>query len=178
MRTTNVILLIFTLFVSCKDETPAELYAGCCDTAPQQLTIGVEVVSIPNAFSPNGDGINDVFFPFATAGVALIQEFQVLDRNKKQMAKYINVQPNDVGLSWNGIYSGGSTYEGLFYYKVSAVTFLGDTKTIEGSACSIVCNPNGTLLPVSNPDGCGFLDQFNNSGQYDPGILTADQKCF
>lgn len=170
--------MIFSLFVSCKDDTPAELYAGCCDTAPQQLTIGAESVSIPNAFSPNGDGINDFFIPFATAGIALIREYQVLDRNKQEIVKYVNFQPNDPSLSWNGSHTGGSIYEGLFYYKVIAATSSGESKTIEGSACSIVCKPDGSLLPVSNPDGCGFLDQFTNSGQYDPDIITADQKCF
>ncbi|MBK7939865.1 MAG: hypothetical protein IPJ82_23520 [Lewinellaceae bacterium] len=66
----------------------------------------------------------------------------------------------------------------MFYYKVIAETSSGESKTIEGSACSIVCNPDGSLLPVTNPDGCGFPDQFNNNGQFDPNIPTGEQQCF
>ena len=179
MRTNHFILLIFSLFVACKDDkaTPAEWYAGCCDTAPQQLIVGTGRVSISNAFSPNSDGINDIFVPLANSDIVLMQEFLILDRDKNQIRKYTNFQPNDPLISWNGI-DGGSIYKGLFYYKISAVNSLGESMTIEGSACSVVCEASGLPLPVTTPDGCVFPDQLNSAGAPDPGVPTSDQKCF
>ncbi len=65
---------------------------------------------LPTAFSPNGDGLNDVFRVITTAGVDLIQ-FDIYNRWGNlvwQTFKY-----ND---EWNGIYQGADAVPGAYYY--------------------------------------------------------------
>ena len=180
MRNVSVILLVFNFLLSCKDDknTPSELYAGCCGTAPVQLTVGSGKVSIANAFTPNGDGVNDFFLPLATGDIALIQVFQILDRDKRVIREYTNFQPNDPLIGWDGRLKNGSAYEGFFFYKVSAINSLGESKSMESSACCVVCNTDGSLLPIETPDGCIYPAQVDQAGQFNPAIPSGEDACY
>ena len=180
IHTTRFFFALFVLLLSCKDDKTSlsTLYAGCCGTAPGQLVVGSGKVSLPNAFTPNGDGINDFLAPLATGDVFLIQEFQVLDRNKNEIRKYTGFQPNDPLINWDGRLKNGAAYEGLFYYRISAVNSLGESKTVEGNACCVRCNTNGSLLPIENPGDCVYPDQVDQNGQFDPAIPSGESVCY
>ncbi|HHM20649.1 MAG TPA: hypothetical protein ENJ20_01380, partial [Bacteroidetes bacterium] len=53
-------------------------------------------VYVPNAFSPNGDGINDLFMPFTGKDVASINEFRIFDRFGNNVFAAANFSPGDV----------------------------------------------------------------------------------
>lgn len=184
-RIVFILMALYIIIAACGNKeddknpapTPAEQYAGCCGTAPQQMVIGSGKIFIPNAFSPNGDGVNDVFFPLANSGIALIQSFRVLDRYKNELLRYSYFQPNDPLLGWDGRLSADSTYEGLFYYEISAINMSGDQLAEEGSACSIVCRP-GALLPIENGNNCGFSIQTNGDGDFNPALPNFENICY
>jgi gliding motility-associated-like protein len=80
---------------------------GCTDS--DRLTIGVRKIRpvyVPNVFSPNADGVNDVFHVFAGPQVALIRAFLVFDRWGETMHQYYNIPPNDPAYGWDGTYKG------------------------------------------------------------------------
>jgi gliding motility-associated-like protein len=69
-----------------------------------------EEVFVPNAFSPNGDGKNDVFKVATSAGIELIQ-FDIYDRWGNRVWS-----TNDFRSGWDGIYRGADQSMNVFYY--------------------------------------------------------------
>jgi hypothetical protein len=86
MKKINILIFCFLaiLFNSCEkatDEPVATLpviYQGCCGTKPVEFTFGLSKVYIPNVFTPNGDGLNDIFFPFTNDDIVDVIDFTVL----------------------------------------------------------------------------------------------------
>jgi gliding motility-associated-like protein len=90
---------------------------GCTETAD----IFIEVfkkrkVFVPNAFSPDGDGINDHFVPFAGNDVRIIKEFQVFDRQGNNVFSALNIQPSDLSLGWDGSFNGKLMQPAVFVW--------------------------------------------------------------
>ncbi len=64
-------------------------------------------IYVPNAFSPDGDGYNDKFYPFAKEGtVREIRSFLVFDRWGEAVYRYEHFQPNDPTAGWDGTFRG------------------------------------------------------------------------
>jgi gliding motility-associated-like protein len=61
-------------------------------------------VYIPNGFSPNGDGSNDVFMIYAGQEAVKVKEFLVFDRWGETVHQYYNFLPNDPAYGWDGTY--------------------------------------------------------------------------
>ena len=70
---------------------------------------------IPNAFTPNGDGINDEFYITATNFKSI--DFIVIDRWGKQTYSAKNAE-----FRWNGKVNGRDIQEGIYMYLFSGVT--------------------------------------------------------
>lgn len=74
-------------------------------------------VYIPNAFSPNGDGINDIFFINSDANsVKQINRFCIYDRWGATLFESDTVQPNDPAVGWDGIFRGKELDPGVYTY--------------------------------------------------------------
>lgn len=57
---------------------------------------------IPNAFSPNGDGQNDILMVYDGGNVKNIKTFQIYDRWGSVVFKAENFKPNDINVGWDG----------------------------------------------------------------------------
>lgn len=79
---------------------------GCKDEAPIFLIVKKDgAVFVPNAFSPNGDGTNDVFMIFSDSkSVKNIKAFLVFNRWGETVYQYFNFQPNNPANGWNGLH--------------------------------------------------------------------------
>ena len=73
-------------------------------------------VFIPNSFSPNGDGINDVFFINTGDGVEEISYFQIYDRWGEKLFDKKSFQPNDPAYGWNGKFKAKIVNSGVYVY--------------------------------------------------------------
>ncbi len=87
---------------------------GCRDTIYTDIRVRYDpVMNIPNAFSPNGDGRNDVFrvtgLKFET-----LKEFRVFNRFGQLM--YYGTDPKD---GWDGMYQSGEAPVGVYYYSIT-----------------------------------------------------------
>ena len=102
----------------------------------QQDSVLVEVVKnysiyVPNAFSPNFDGINDGFYPF-TPQNQVMTYFQVYDRWGNLVHEIRNSQTNDISAAWDGTFRGKDMNPAVFAYVLEVVFLDGHREVLSG----------------------------------------------
>lgn len=101
--------------------------AGCTDTATYTINvIGEGTVIIPNIFSPNGDGVNDLF----KVRAEFIESFDIVIFNRwgNLIATYEFLQAG-----WDGRTEAGlEVPEGVYYYIITARGFDGQEYEFNG----------------------------------------------
>ena len=63
-------------------------------------------IFVPNVFSPDGDGANDIFLVFAGPDVVKIRSFLVFNRWGESVFEVYGPPPNDPAFGWDGTYRG------------------------------------------------------------------------
>lgn len=107
--------------------------SGCFLTDSVLVTVDKKRrIYIPNAFSPNDDGVNDFFTVFAGIGVLEISEFKVFDRWGELVFENYNFQPNDVTQGWDGTLKGEDMNPAVFVYFVKVLFKDEETLFYEG----------------------------------------------
>ena len=113
---------------------------GCVDqdTVVIDLTINRDIY-IPNAFTPNGDGRNDVFllrteFPLA---METIMSFEIYDRWGGLIYESRDATPNNRQEGWNGQMSGKKLSAGVYVYKARVRFVDGVEETYAGEVLLI-----------------------------------------
>ncbi|MBK9016945.1 MAG: gliding motility-associated C-terminal domain-containing protein [Saprospiraceae bacterium] len=97
---------------------------GC--SATDEIFIEVkngQKVYVPNAFSPNGDGLNDLFMPFTDGSVRSIRTFRIFDRQGNNVFDGYNLIPNEPSLGWDGVFRGKEMQPAVFAW-MAEVEFL------------------------------------------------------
>jgi gliding motility-associated-like protein len=72
-------------------------------------------VFIPNTFSPNGNGTNEIFYPRGT-GVFSIKTARVFNRWGEMVYEKVNFKANDASSGWDGTYKGQKLTPDVFVY--------------------------------------------------------------
>jgi gliding motility-associated-like protein len=99
---------------------------GCADSDTMTVHVSTDHhFYIPNIFSPNGDGINDVLTIGASDDVESIVAFSIFDRWGNLVFEKTNSQPNEV--KWDGTFNDKTLNPGVFTYK--AVIRYSDNRT-------------------------------------------------
>jgi gliding motility-associated-like protein len=85
----------------------------CVDSITNCVTINpLSVLHIPNAFSPNGDGINDYF----SVSSSRIYDYHLTIFNRWGTTIF---QTYDLDATWDGTYGQTIIQDGVYYYFVS-----------------------------------------------------------
>lgn len=102
---------------------------GCTASATVRVIIdAIRRVFIPNAFTPNDDGLNDVFGISTGAGVELIEVFEIYNRWGDLVYNISSpMPPDDINnFGWDGTWGGKVLEPGVFAYNIS-VRFIDGT---------------------------------------------------
>lgn len=83
----------------------------CSENAVVRYRVLPNIVKIPNVFSPNGDGINDTYFPFAK-GLVEVTEFKVYNRQGQLLH-------DDINKPWDGNFNGEPQPNGVYVCLIS-----------------------------------------------------------
>lgn len=92
---------------------------GCQGSDNILITVAKPIpVFIPDAFSPNGDGQNDVLMIFAGDGVRSVAVFNIFDRWGNLVFGRQQFQPNDPAFGWDGNFDGRPMNAAVYVYFV------------------------------------------------------------
>ncbi len=99
---------------------------GCIDSSIKVIDIKDEQLYIPDAFTPNGDGLNDTFKP---GGIGIKSyHMQVFNGWGQQLFETNNMQDG-----WNGSYEGTPVQDGVYTYFGEATGHSGKIFNFSGS---------------------------------------------
>ena len=95
--------------------------AGCKDTSAQQCiniySTGPQNYYMPNAFTPNGDGINDFISVYGNKVQIIYLSIQIYDRWGEKIFESL-----DADFKWDGTYKGTPEPAGIYVYVLN-ITF-------------------------------------------------------
>lgn len=118
----------YTIYINNKD--------GCTvDSVLQTLTIVIEphcvTVYVPSAFTPNGDGRNDIFRPLQSY---FTRNMRLQIYNRYGQLLYQGTGP---GVQWDGTFKGAAQANGSYVYWLTYTDFTGVEKQLKGSVLLI-----------------------------------------
>ncbi len=90
-------------------------------------------VYLPNAFSPNGDGLNDKFALFGGPDVLEIQSLRIFDRYGGLMFEAKNFMPGDPSYAWDGYWQGRPAPTGVYVCVAEVAFFDGKVEVFKSS---------------------------------------------
>ena len=116
----------------------AENSYGCkaADTINIKIFCKSSQVFIPNAFTPDGDGINDVLMVRAS-GILMVKTFKVFNRFGQIVFEKNNFSPNVSSLGWDGRVNGKVSSTEVFIYTAEVVCENGVSFTYKGNTTLI-----------------------------------------
>ncbi len=94
-------------------------------------------VYIPNAFSPNADGINDYFTIYGGPSVSAVRSLHIFDRKGSLIYKEENVKANDPNTGWNGQFNGQLLRPSVFVYFAEVEFIDGSMLVYEGDVAIV-----------------------------------------
>jgi len=86
---------------------------------------------VPTAFSPNGDGVNDVFTVFPGKAVANISQIEIFDRWGNQ------VFSANSNIGWDGIFDGKIAPNGVYVWLITVEFIDGRIQQLSGDVTLI-----------------------------------------
>ncbi|MFT5167543.1 MAG: hypothetical protein ACI8P3_002781 [Saprospiraceae bacterium] len=132
-------IVIFSL--SCKNDDevsannkPVTFENTCCQIPHLEACVGGAKVFVPNAFTANEDGVNDIFIPYGGDGVKEISSFKIFNENEI-VFEVSNFQPGDQTYGWDGRLPDGTIEEGIFTYTISITNINNETVDFDGAVC-------------------------------------------
>jgi gliding motility-associated-like protein len=107
---------------------------GCVasDTFSVKLFCSQSTLFIPNTFTPNGDGMNDVFYIRGKA-IKTIKRFLIYNRLGEKIFERMNVKADDASQGWDGRHAGKQLSTEVFTYVAELVCDTGEEFKVNGT---------------------------------------------
>lgn len=106
---------------------------ACTDTAIAIIrTHSGSGLQIPNAFTPNADRLNDVFYILTGPDARLLKNFSIFDRWGQKIFEVQNAAPNDPSSGWDGKIKGREAPSGTYVYYVTMAYANGKQEVHKG----------------------------------------------
>jgi gliding motility-associated-like protein len=116
----------YTLYASDMDE-------ACLKKDMVKVTVKPCEVYVPQAFSPNQDGKNEVLLVFASHCIKAIQKMTIYNRWGMVVYQRENFSGSDQSGGWDGTYKGAPGDPGIYPYKIRAELASGKVSDFQGT---------------------------------------------
>ncbi len=93
-------------------------------------------IFLPNTFTPNGDGTNDVFYPRGT-GLYSIKSIHIFNRWGEAVFEAANFKANDPSKGWNGSFKNKPAPNDVYVYFVEVICENNSILTYSGNVAII-----------------------------------------
>ncbi|MEO6452780.1 MAG: PKD domain-containing protein [Ginsengibacter sp.] len=91
---------------------------------------------VPNTFSPNGDGANDIFY-LRGSGIFQIKNLKVFNRWGEVVFEKANIYANDISSGWDGVFKSKKLLPDVFIYTIDIVCDNNTLLTFKGNIALI-----------------------------------------
>ena len=91
---------------------------------------------VPNTFTPNGDGVNDIFYPRG-ASIDRIQAMRVFNRWGQVVFEKRNFMVNSMADGWNGMYQGRPANTDTYVFAIDFLCENGEIVNYKGNVTLI-----------------------------------------
>lgn len=113
------------------------VYAWSADGCPDSLEISIVVkknkhVFAPNAFTPNGDGVNDFFKLFGSKDLSEIKYLYIFDRWGAQVFSGTHLNPESEFGFWDGSYRNAKALPGVYTWMAEVLFLDGEREVFSG----------------------------------------------
>ncbi|MCB0635826.1 MAG: gliding motility-associated C-terminal domain-containing protein, partial [Lewinella sp.] len=106
---------------------------GCSDSDFINIIVNKErQVYIPSAFSPNGDGTNDILYIQGDDKVANVKSFLIFNRWGESVFENYDFQVNDPLEGWDGTYRGQMVNSAVYVYYAEVEFIDGEVVLFKG----------------------------------------------
>lgn len=107
---------------------------GCkkTDVMNVKLLCDQGVVFFPNGFSPNGDGMNDIFYPRGK-GIRTIHSLRIYSRTGQLVFSRENFNIDDMSQGWNGTFNGRPLPSDVFIWLFDGICDSGERFELKGN---------------------------------------------
>lgn len=119
-RTTTYVVTVYSDF-NCVDSDNVTVTVLCDQSQ----------LFMPNTFTPNGDGQNDIFYPRGT-GLDKVKSFRVYNRWGEMVFERTGIPLNDQQYGWDGTFKGAILPPDAFVYVIEAFCDNGEIMIIKG----------------------------------------------
>jgi gliding motility-associated-like protein len=106
---------------------------GCVDSDSLQVTVVEEGdLYVPNIFTPNGDGLHDLFVVEFGTTVPRVISCVIFDRWGNMVFEKNNIDTTIEPLTWDGTNDGQMLSPGVYTYRMEVLTHAGKVKVVYG----------------------------------------------
>lgn len=111
---------------------------GCVNTNTVQIIVICKNanVFIPNTFSPNGDGRNDIFY-VRGRGLDRVKSLRIFDRWGEVVFEKRDFPVNDASVGWDGRFNGAAPKSDVYVYQVEVFCENGEIIRFDGNVALI-----------------------------------------
>lgn len=174
---TNLLLFcsIIAFVATSKDEDfedldPSAFIADCCEANPVDAEVGAGKIYIPTIFTPDGNGLNDIFQISADSNILRIDTFLVTDQVTGNIVfNKMNITEITAENGFDGVVS-DTIIATQYFYQIIVTSTDSVRQQFFGGICCLPCQEPLNIPTPASIGNCAYPIQYDVINGYDETI--------